>query len=111
MSIAHRFGREGHAVALISRSDARHAGYLAELAAAGVKAEAFVANVQDPGGLRSALDAAGPAEIVYYGPNSVDAKDFDAPGRRSTSPPPTTFARPWPGSTPPSTSCSTCCRA
>jgi NADP-dependent 3-hydroxy acid dehydrogenase YdfG len=79
MSIAHRFGREGHAVVLISRSDTRHAGYLAELAAAGVKAEAFVANVQDPDGLRSALDAAGPAEIVYYGPNSVGSKDFDAP--------------------------------
>ena len=79
MSIAHRFGREGHPVALISRTDTRHPRYLAELAAQGVKAEAFVADVHDPSRLRSALDAAadrfGPAEIVYYGPNSVGPGD------------------------------------
>ncbi|QUQ69363.1 SDR family oxidoreductase [Kutzneria sp. CA-103260] len=83
MAIAHRFGREGHAVALISRNSARHPGYLAELAAAGVKAEAFVAGVQDPERLRSALDEAadrlGPADVVYYGPNSIGTGDLDVP--------------------------------
>ena len=72
MSIAHRFGREGHPVALISRSDTRHPGYLAELSAAGVKAEAFTADIQDTDRLRSVLDAAadrlGPIEVAYYGP-------------------------------------------
>src|SRR5438445_11409092 len=79
-SIAHRFGREGHPVALISRSDTRHPGYLAELAAAGVTAEAFVADVQDADRLRSTLDVAadrlGPAEIVYYGPASMGPSDL-----------------------------------
>ena len=79
MSIARRFGREGHPVALISRTDTRHPGYLAELSASGVKAEAFVADVHDADQLRSTLDAAidrlGPAEIAYYGPNSVGPGD------------------------------------
>ena len=45
MSLAHRFGREGYTVALVSRTDTRHAGYVSALAEAGVKAEAFVADV------------------------------------------------------------------
>jgi short-subunit dehydrogenase len=72
MSIAHRFGREGQPVALISRSDTRHAGYLAELSAAGVNAEAFTADVHDTDRLRSVLDDAterlGPIDVAYYGP-------------------------------------------
>ncbi|MEV6611652.1 SDR family NAD(P)-dependent oxidoreductase [Kutzneria sp. NPDC051319] len=72
LSIAHRFGREGHPVALISRSAARHSGYLAELSAAGVRAESFTADVRDAAALRAALDAAadhlGPIEVAYYGP-------------------------------------------
>lgn len=79
MSIARRFGREGHPVALISRSDARHAGYLAELAGMGIEAEAYVADAQDPEALRSALDRIGPVEIVYYGPNAVSPRGFDGP--------------------------------
>ncbi|MFC0547157.1 SDR family NAD(P)-dependent oxidoreductase [Kutzneria chonburiensis] len=74
-SIAHRFGREGHPVALISRSDTRHAGYLAELSTAGVKAEAFTADVQDTDRLRSVLDDAaerlGPIDVAYYGPAAL----------------------------------------
>jgi len=87
LSIAHRFGREGHPVALISRNGTRHPGYLAELAAAGVQAETFAADVQNADQLRSALDAAvdrlGPAEVVYYGPSSIGSGDstktFDVP--------------------------------
>ncbi|TGB07285.1 SDR family NAD(P)-dependent oxidoreductase [Streptomyces sp. MZ04] len=76
MSIAHRFGREGHAVALVSRSGARHSGYVAELAGAGVEAGAFVADVRDRGHLLAALDAVaeryGTIDLVYYGPGAVD---------------------------------------
>jgi short-subunit dehydrogenase len=73
MSIAHRFGREGHDVALISRTDARHAGYLAELGQAGVKAEAFTADVRDHDRLRSVLERiGGEVEVLYYGPGAVD---------------------------------------
>ncbi|WP_039938303.1 SDR family NAD(P)-dependent oxidoreductase [Streptomyces himastatinicus] len=77
MAIAHRFGREGYTVALVSRSGARHAGYLEELAAAGIEAGSFPADVRDADGLRSALDAVaeryGSIDLVYYGPAAADA--------------------------------------
>jgi NAD(P)-dependent dehydrogenase (short-subunit alcohol dehydrogenase family) len=41
MSVAHRFGAEGYAVALVSRTATRHADYLRSLADAGVDAAAF----------------------------------------------------------------------
>ncbi|MDT7788554.1 MAG: hypothetical protein QOF58_6973 [Pseudonocardiales bacterium] len=75
MSIAHRFGREGYEIVLISRSTARHAGYLAELAEAGVKAKAYAVDVRDREKLLSTLDEIGPVDVVYYGPG---ASDFDA---------------------------------
>jgi hypothetical protein len=40
------------AVALVSRSPARHSDYLNSLADAGVEAAAFVADAADPGALR-----------------------------------------------------------
>lgn len=55
MSIAHRFGREGYEVALVSRSTRRHEDYLASLADAGVKARAFAADVRDRDQLSSTL--------------------------------------------------------
>ncbi|MEV0113084.1 SDR family NAD(P)-dependent oxidoreductase [Streptomyces sp. NPDC050844] len=76
MSIAHRFGREGHTVALVSRSDTRHSGYVAALAGAGVEAGAFVADVRDREQLIATLDAIaeryGTIDLVYYGPGAVD---------------------------------------
>jgi short-subunit dehydrogenase len=83
MSIAHRFGREGHTVALVSRSDTRHAGYVASLADKGVKAETFVADVRDRDQLLSTLDTIearlGPVEVLYYGPGAIDL-DAARPG-------------------------------
>jgi short-subunit dehydrogenase len=72
MSVAHRFGREGYTVALVSRTDTRHAGYVSALAEAGVKAEAFVADVRDRAQLLSTLDAVGPVDLLYYGPGAID---------------------------------------
>ncbi|MFJ9380048.1 SDR family NAD(P)-dependent oxidoreductase [Streptomyces sp. NPDC101455] len=76
MSIAHRFGREGYAVALVSRSDTRHAGYVASLAAAGIEAGAHVADVRDTKQLGSVLDTVaeryGHIDVVYYGPGALD---------------------------------------
>lgn len=46
MSVAHRFGKEGYAVALVSRSADRHADYLQALDAAGVDAAALTAGAQ-----------------------------------------------------------------
>lgn len=72
MSIAHRFGREGYDVAVVSRTDTRHAGYLAELAEAGIKAEAFTADVRDLDQVRSTLDKIGAVDVLYYGPGAVE---------------------------------------
>jgi NADP-dependent 3-hydroxy acid dehydrogenase YdfG len=72
MSIAHRFGREGYSVALISRSDTRHAAYVSALAEEGVTAEAHVADVHDHDQLLSTLDEIGPVDLLYYGPGAAD---------------------------------------
>ena len=88
MSVAHRFGSEGYAVALVSRSPARHADYLNSLADAGVEAAAFVADATDPSGLRKAIDAArthfGRIDVGYYGPAAMaptaDITALDAAG-------------------------------
>src|ERR687889_694925 len=45
LSIARRFGREGFAVALVSRTSARHPAYLQELE--GIDAHAYAADVPD----------------------------------------------------------------
>ncbi|WP_434448696.1 SDR family NAD(P)-dependent oxidoreductase [Lentzea sp. E54] len=82
MSIAHRFGREGYEVALISRSTRRHEGYLASLADAGVKARAFAVDVRDRDQLSSTLDSIGPVDAVYYGPGATDLND--RPGEITT---------------------------
>ncbi|MEV6257341.1 SDR family NAD(P)-dependent oxidoreductase [Nocardia sp. NPDC051911] len=90
ISMARRFGREGFRVALISRSDARHAGYLADLAELGVHATAHVADVTDRSRLGVVLGdihKEGPIGMVYYGPGStqqpVPITDIDAATARS----------------------------
>ena len=72
MSIAHRFGREGYTVALVSRSDTRHASYVADLAKKGIGAVAYVADVRDRDQLLSTLDKIGPVDVLYYGPGAAD---------------------------------------
>jgi NAD(P)-dependent dehydrogenase (short-subunit alcohol dehydrogenase family) len=77
MSMARRFGREGFAVALVSRTDARHAGYRAELAAAGVESRSYPADVTDADQVRDVLAGIavdlGEIDTVYYGPAAVSA--------------------------------------
>ena len=72
LSVAHRFGSQGHTVALISRTDTRHQSYLDSLAAAGIEAAAFTADADDPAALRAAVGAVrerfGRIDIGYYGP-------------------------------------------
>lgn len=74
LSIAHRFGREGFAVALVSRTSARHPAYLKELE--GTDAHAYAANVRDPEALREVLATVtkdlGPIDTVYFGPVTAD---------------------------------------
>jgi NAD(P)-dependent dehydrogenase (short-subunit alcohol dehydrogenase family) len=83
LSIARRFGREGYLPALVSRSAARHAGYLASLAEDGIDADSLAADVRDQAQVRSALDAIadrhGAIEFLYYGPAAVDPAALPKP--------------------------------
>lgn len=80
-AVARRFGREGFDVALVSRSLERTTALAAELAAEGITARGFAADVRDPKALEAALDAAtatlGPIEVVQYSP--VPQPDFMRP--------------------------------
>jgi NADP-dependent 3-hydroxy acid dehydrogenase YdfG len=92
MSVAHRFGAEGYAVALVSRSAARHPDYVRSLVNAGVETAAFVADAADPQALRAAVEAVrrqfGRIDVGYYGPASTgslptDITQLDAAGAES----------------------------
>ncbi|MGI5207963.1 SDR family NAD(P)-dependent oxidoreductase [Spirillospora sp. CA-108201] len=72
MSVAHRFGREGHKIVLLSRNRTRHPAYLAALEAEGIEATARAADVRDRDALLAALDAIGPVDVLYYGPGAAD---------------------------------------
>ncbi|MFJ2828839.1 SDR family NAD(P)-dependent oxidoreductase [Streptomyces sp. NPDC087263] len=80
-AVARRFGREGHDVALISRSRERAEALAAGLADAGVTARGFAADVRDPEALEAALAAAaatlGPIEVLQYSP--IPHRDFMRP--------------------------------
>lgn len=83
---ARRFGREGFAVALISRTQANVDALATELETDGISARGYAANVRDPEALRAALDAAaaelGPVEVLQYSP--VPAKEFMKPVLETT---------------------------
>ncbi|MFC4052372.1 SDR family NAD(P)-dependent oxidoreductase [Actinomadura syzygii] len=83
MSIAHRFGREGHRIALISRNGDRHPGYVSALADAGIEATSHPADVRDRDALLTALstiaESHGGIDVVYYGPGAADPAARPAP--------------------------------
>jgi NAD(P)-dependent dehydrogenase (short-subunit alcohol dehydrogenase family) len=95
LSIAHRFGREGFAVALVSRNAARHPAYQEGLGEAGITSRAYLADVKDPADVRQVLAAItaelGPIDTVYFGPVAMEPgdgpqqiTDVDAAGVRGT---------------------------
>jgi NAD(P)-dependent dehydrogenase (short-subunit alcohol dehydrogenase family) len=77
MSVAHRFGAEKYAVALVSRSSERHGPYLQSLADAGVEAAAFTGDVTDKDSLRHTVEAVrqrfGRIDVGYFGPMVLDS--------------------------------------
>ena len=98
MSMARRFGREGFRVALVSRSNARHGAYLADLASHGIEATAHTADVTEADRLAVALEeigGTGDVELVYYGPGPTSQRivpiaDIDVSAARSA------FETVWP---------------
>jgi NADP-dependent 3-hydroxy acid dehydrogenase YdfG len=80
-AVARRFGREGYGVALVARDPDRLAVLVDELAADGITARSFRADVRRPEELASALhaaaDALGTVEVLQYSP--VPHRDFMRP--------------------------------
>jgi short-subunit dehydrogenase len=85
-AVARRFGREGFDVALVARDTARLDAQAGALAAEGVSARGFAADVHDPQALRAALDRAaaslGPVEVLQYSP--LPRPDFMMPVLETT---------------------------
>ncbi len=83
---ARRFGREGHSVGLISRDQGRLDALAGSLAAEGVEARGFAANVRQPASVARALEQVsetlGPVEILQYSP--LPQKEFLRPVLETT---------------------------
>ncbi len=77
-AVARRFGREGFAVALIARDQAKLDALAADLHASGITARGFAADVRDTATLTRALqdaaDALGPIDVLQYSP--IPHRDF-----------------------------------
>jgi NAD(P)-dependent dehydrogenase (short-subunit alcohol dehydrogenase family) len=82
MSVARRFGAEGYATALVSRGAARHESYRAGLAAEGIDATSYVADLTDPEAVRHVVARItkdlGGIDAVYFGPAAVGPRGIVA---------------------------------
>jgi NADP-dependent 3-hydroxy acid dehydrogenase YdfG len=89
-SVARRFGREGFQVALVARDQARLAAFAEELAADGIAAAGFAADIADRDALPGLVEAItarfGPVDVLEYAPSGLDwltrqvpVRDADAP--------------------------------
>ncbi|MEU6349029.1 SDR family NAD(P)-dependent oxidoreductase [Streptomyces sp. NPDC047072] len=87
VSVARRFGREGFRVALVARRKERLDALVERLAAEGIEAAAFPADLSDPAGVPALVAAVrerfGRIDVVEYGPIGGDvpfvpARDLDA---------------------------------
>ena len=80
-AVARRFGREGFAIAVISRNQSKLDAMAAELTAAGFTARAYAADVLTPASLESALARAaaelGPITALQYSP--LPSRDYLKP--------------------------------
>jgi short-subunit dehydrogenase len=85
-AVARRFGAEGFAVGLISRSQGRMDALATQLASDGVQAQGFAADVRQPDQLARTLEtvtqALGPIEVLQYSP--LPQKDFMRPVMETT---------------------------
>jgi NADP-dependent 3-hydroxy acid dehydrogenase YdfG len=80
-AVARRFGREGFAVGLISRTQAKLDDLAARLEGEGIAAAGAAADIRDSGGLadaiRSLAERLGPVEVLEYSP--LPAREFMKP--------------------------------
>ena len=84
--MARKFGAQGFSVGLISRNRSRVDALADQLAAEGVSAKGFVADVRDPASIAAALEQVtetlGPIEVLQYSP--LPQKDFMRPVLETT---------------------------
>ncbi len=84
--MARKFGAQGFSVGLISRNQARVDVLADQLAADGISAKGFVADVRDPASIATALERVtetlGPIEVLQYSP--LPQKDFMRPVLETT---------------------------
>ncbi|MCJ0892447.1 SDR family NAD(P)-dependent oxidoreductase [Rhodococcus sp. ARC_M5] len=85
-AVARKFGAQGYSVGLISRNQSRVDALADQLAAEGVSAKGFVADVRDPASIAAALEQVtetlGPIEVLQYSP--LPQKDFMRPVLETT---------------------------
>jgi NADP-dependent 3-hydroxy acid dehydrogenase YdfG len=81
LAIARRFGREGFAVGLVSRTQSRLDDLAAELNGEGIAAAAAAADIRDTGALSTAIkalaDQLGVVDVLEYSP--LPAREFMKP--------------------------------
>lgn len=77
ISIAHRFGREGYKVALVSRDKAKLDGFVLDLSLAGIEATAFSADLFDTDSIPDVIEAIrirfGRIDVVVHNPTATAA--------------------------------------
>ena len=85
-AVARRFGREGFAVGLISRTQSKLDDLASELEADGITAAGQAADIRDPDALAAAVEALaqklGPVEVLEYSP--LPAPEFMKPVLETT---------------------------
>ena len=81
LAVARRFGREGMAVGLVSRTQPKLDDLAQQLAGDGIRASGAAADIRDPDALSAAItklaDHLGPVEVLEYSP--LPAKEFMKP--------------------------------
>jgi NADP-dependent 3-hydroxy acid dehydrogenase YdfG len=81
LAVAQRFGREGLAVGLVSRTREKLDGLVEQLADDGIRAQGAAADIRDAaaldGAIRALAAALGPVEVLEYSP--LPAKEFMKP--------------------------------
>jgi short-subunit dehydrogenase len=86
LAVARRFGREGFAVGLVSRTQSRLAELQAQLQLDGVTAAGAAADIRDSEALASAIhrlaEELGPVEVLEYSP--LPAREFMKPVLETT---------------------------
>lgn len=85
MAVARRFGREGFRVGLVSRDRSHLDGMAAELAAEGIAAAGFPADLSHPEAALAAADAIearfGPVDVLEYSPTPGDGSPRALPSQ------------------------------